>query len=98
MNAGVLGEERTWMRLAPLYLGLAILLLVGCARSTFDCAIGEPRSDCAPGTAGAEKRMQQQQDAKTFNTIDDARCRSFAKDSQSYLDCRRKAAETRKTF
>jgi hypothetical protein len=71
------------MRLAPLYLGLAILLLVGCARSTFDCAIGEPRSDCAPGTAGAEKRMQQEQDAKTFNAIDDARCRSFAKDSKA---------------
>jgi hypothetical protein len=86
------------MRLTPLYSALMILLLVGCARSTFDCAIGEVRNDCAPGTAGAEKRIQQEQEAKTFNTIDDARCRSFAKDSQSYLDCRRKAAETRKTF
>jgi hypothetical protein len=86
------------MRMAPLYLGLASLLIVGCAGHSFDCVIGEARNDCAPGTAGNEKRVQQEQEAKDLSTIDDARCRAYAKDAQSYLECRRRAAENRKPF
>ena len=86
------------MRLVPLYLALASLLIAGCAGHSFDCVIGEARSDCAPGTAGHEKKVQQEQETKTFSAIDDARCRSYAKDAQSYLECRRKAAEDRKSF
>jgi hypothetical protein len=67
------------MRLPALFLGLASLLLVACARNTVDCAMGEARSDCAPGTAGAEKRALQEEAARTFETIDDTRCRSFTK-------------------
>jgi hypothetical protein len=86
------------MRLPALFLGLASLLLVACARNTVDCAMGEARSDCAPGTAGAEKRALQEEAARTFETIDDTRCRSFANDLQSYLECRRKVANARQSF
>jgi len=86
------------MRLPTLFLGFASLLLVACARNSLDCAIGEARSDCAPGTAGAEKRALQEEAARTFDAIDDTRCRSFAKDLQSYLECRRKAEKTRESF
>jgi hypothetical protein len=86
------------MRIALIFAGLASLLVVGCAGYSFDCVVGEARSDCAPGTPGGEKRVQQEQEARTFSAIDDARCRSFAKDSQGYYECRRKMEETRKTF
>jgi hypothetical protein len=86
------------MRLAAVFLGLASLLLVACARNSLDCAMGEARSDCASGTAGAEKRALQEEAAKTFDAIDDTRCRSFANDSRSYLECRRKAADARQSF
>ena len=86
------------MRLTAIFLGLASFLLVACARNAIDCAMGEARSDCAPGTAGAEKKAQLEEAAKTFNAIDDARCRSFSTDSQSYFECRRKAAGARQSF
>jgi hypothetical protein len=86
------------MRLALLFPALASLLIVGCARHSIDCAMGEALSDCAPGTAGSEKRLQQEQDAKALNAIDETRCHSFGKDSSQYLDCRRRAAEARKSF
>jgi hypothetical protein len=86
------------MRLAAVFLGLVSLLLVACARNSIDCAMGEARSDCAPGTAGAEKKAQQEEATKTFEAIDDARCRSFNRDPQSYLACRRKAADARQPF
>jgi hypothetical protein len=86
------------MRLALLFPALASLLIVGCARHSIDCAMGEAHSDCAPGTAGSEKRLQQEQDAKALNAIDEARCHSFGKESSQYLDCRRRAAEARKSF
>jgi len=86
------------MRLPALFLALASFLLVACARNSLDCAMGEPRSDCAPGTAGAEKRALQEETARTFDAIDDTRCRSLANDSQSYLACRRKAADARQSF
>ena len=86
------------MRSALTVAGLVSLLVAGCAGHSFDCAIGEARSDCAPGTPGAERRVQQEQETKTFSAIDDARCRSLAKDSQSYYECRRKTEETRKSF
>ena len=85
------------MRLALLFPACS-LLIVGCARHSIDCAMGEAHSDCAPGTAGSEKRLQQEQDAKALNAIDEARCHSFAKDSQSYYECRSKMEETRKSF
>jgi len=86
------------MRIALIFAGFASLLVVGCAGHSFDCVIGEARSDCAPGTPGGEKRVQQEQEARTFSAIDDARCRSLAKDSLGYYECRRKMEETRKTF
>jgi len=86
------------MRLPALFLGLASLLLVACARNSLDCAMGEARSDCAPGTPGAEKRSLQEEAARTFDAIDDTRCRSFANNLQSYLECRRKAENARQSF
>jgi hypothetical protein len=86
------------MRLAALCLVLASPLIAGCAGHSFDCAIGEVHSDCAPGTAGHEKRVQLEQETKTISAIDDARCRSYARDTQSYLECRRRMAEHRKPF
>jgi len=93
------GNTRTIRkRLAVMFAGLASLLVVGCAGNSFDCAIGEAHTDCAPGTPGAERRLQQEQEAKTFSAIDDARCRSLANDSQGYYECRHKAEERRKLF
>jgi hypothetical protein len=86
------------MRPALIIAGIVSLLVAGCAGHSFDCAIGEARSDCAPGTPGGEKRVQQEQEARTFSAIDDARCRSLAKDSQGYYECRHKMEETRKSF
>ncbi len=86
------------MRLTAVFLGLASLLLVACARNAIDCAMGEVRNDCAPGTAGAERKAQQEEAAKAFNAIHDARSRSFSRDSQSYLICRGKAANARQSF
>jgi len=86
------------MRLTAVFLGLASFLLVACARNTIDCAMGEARIDCAPGTAGAEKKVQLEEAAKTFDAIDDARCRSYSRDSLGYLECRSKAAGSRQSF
>jgi len=86
------------MRLTAVFLGLASLLFVACTRNAIDCAMGEVRNDCAPGSAGAERKAQQEEAAKTFNAIDDARCRSFSRDSQSYLVCRGKATDARQSF
>ena len=66
------------MRPALIVAGIVSLLFAGCAGHSFDCVIGEARSDCAPGTPGGEKRVQQEQEARTFSAIDDARCRSLA--------------------
>jgi|GEM_PF-910161 hypothetical protein len=93
------GQPRTvQIRPALIIAGIVSLLVAGCAGHSFDCAIGEARSDCAPGTPGGEKRVQQEQEARTFSAIDDARCRSLAKDSQGYYECRHKMEETRKSF
>lgn len=75
---------------------LAGLLIGGCAEhpaNSFDCTMGVGRSDCAPGTAGYKERAEQQEAARSFAAMDDARCRSYGVEpgSQAYVDCRRRA-------
>ena len=86
------------MRPALIVAEIVSLLVAGCAGHSFNYVIGGFRSDCAPGTPGGEKRVQQEREARTFSAIDDARCRSLTKNSQSYYECRSKMEETRKSF
>jgi hypothetical protein len=89
------------MRLTPLILVLAGVLMAGCAGHSADCALGTSvRGDCAPGTEGHARMMQQQQDAKATAAIDDARCRSYGGDpgSPAYIECRRQKMSDRKLF
>jgi hypothetical protein len=81
------------MRLTPLILVFACVLFAGCAGHSVDCAMGADHSDCAPGTAGHDVMVQQQEATKSFAAIDDARCRSYGAEpgSQAYVDCRRRA-------
>lgn len=88
------------MRLAPLMLVLASLLMSGCASQTVDCSMGAGHNGCAPGTKEYEQLMQQQQDAKSEGAIDDAACRSFGAQpgTPAYATCRRKRAADRHMF
>ena len=87
------------MRLSSAAAVLAGLLLLGCAGHSVDCETGAANKDCAPGTEGHARLLQQQQDNKTVEGIDDTRCRSFAQPgSQAYLACRRRAEGDRKRF
>jgi len=89
------------MRLTPLILMLASVLLAGCAGHSADCTLGTTvRSDCAPGTEGHARMMQQQQDVKATAAIDDARCRSYGGEpgSPAYMECRRQKNSDRKVF
>jgi hypothetical protein len=82
------------MRLTPLLLVLACVLVTGCAGHSAVCSSGVARSDCPPGTEGYERMKQAQQDAKAIVEIDDARCRSQGAEpgSEAYATCRRRAA------
>ncbi|HET7850842.1 MAG TPA: hypothetical protein VFL51_17465 [Pseudolabrys sp.] len=87
------------MRLAPFAGLLACLLLAACAGHSLECETGTAREDCAPGTEGHARLLEQREDARTIDALDDARCRSFAPPgSQAYLACRRRAANDRSSF
>ena len=87
------------MRLTFSAVVLAGLLLAGCAGHSVDCETGGSTKDCAPGTEGHARLVQQQRDNETVEGIDDARCRAFARpNSQAYLACRRRAEDDRKRF
>ena len=87
------------MRRAPLILLLAILL-AGCASHSLECATGTPRADCAKGTEGHDALVHQQQDKKTVDSIDDARCRAYGAQpgSPDYIACRRRTSQDRKNY
>jgi hypothetical protein len=87
------------MRLGPFAAPLAGLLLAACAGHSLECETGSPREDCAPGTEGHARLLEQREDAKAVDAVDDARCRSFAPPgSEAYLACRRRAANDRSSF
>jgi hypothetical protein len=85
------------MRQMPLIFMFASILMGGCAGHSTDCAMGVGHSDCAPGTAGHEVMVQQQQADKSVAAIDDARCRSYGAEpgSPAYTECRRRATANR---
>ncbi len=87
------------MRPAPFLVLLGGLLLAACAGHSLECETGAAREDCAPGTEGHTRLLEQREDAKTVDAVDDARCRSIAQSgSQAYLACRRRAADDRNSF
>ena len=81
-------------------LMLASVSIAGCAGHSTDCASGASETDCAPGTAGYEQKIQKEQDAKAVASIDDARCLSLGGDRGSpvYLECRRRATSDRQSL
>jgi hypothetical protein len=91
------------MRLTPLLLLLANILMVGCARQSVDCTMGAGHNGCAPGTKEYEQyeqMVQQHQDAKTADEMDDTLCRSYGAQpgTAGYTECRRKRAGDRQMF
>ena len=85
------------MRLAPLIVLLAGVLMAGCAGNSVDCAVGSAHGNCAPGTEGHRLMVQQQQYDKNVGEIDDAACRSYAQPgSPAYAECRRQRDADRK--
>jgi len=88
------------MRLAPLIVVLASVLMAGCARHSVDCSMGAGHNGCTQGTKEYEQMVQQQQDAKTVTEIDDALCRSYGAEpgSAAYAECRRKKTGDRQLF
>ena len=88
------------MRLAPPLLMLTSILISGCAGHSVDCAMGAGHNGCTPGTKEYEQMVQQQQDAKSSDDIDDAVCRSFGAEpgSAAYTECRRKRTGDRQLF
>ena len=88
------------MRLTSLMVVLAGAVVAGCAGHSVDCTMGNGQTGCAPGTEGYQRMLQQQQDAKTTATIDDARCRSYGAEpgSPAYVACRRKTIADHKSL
>jgi hypothetical protein len=88
------------MRLAPLMLVLMSILISGCAGHSVDCTMGAGYNGCTPGTKEYEQMVQQLQDAKSSDDIDDAVCRSFGAEpgSTAYAECRRKRTGDRQLF
>jgi hypothetical protein len=85
------------MRSVALITLAATLLTAGCAGQSIDCITGTSSRDCAPGTIGHQQMVQERQSDDTVASIDDARCRSYASyGSPEYVDCRRRAANTRR--
>jgi hypothetical protein len=79
----------------------ASLLITGCAGNSInaiECAAGTTTKNCAEGTIGHQQMVQEQEADDTTGAIDDAKCRSFtAPGSQAYSECRRRAANDRKS-
>ena len=88
------------MRLAPPLLMLTSILISGCAGHSVDCVMGAGHNGCTPETKEYEQMVQQQQDAKSSDDIDDAVCRSFGAEpgSAAYTECRRKRTGDRQLF
>ena len=87
------------MRLAPLILVLASVLISGCASQSVDCTMGVGHNGCVPGTKEYEEMEQKQQDAKMAAEVDDARCQSYgARGTPGYLECRRRATEDQQSL
>jgi len=85
------------MRLSICLLLVAGLLMGGCASQSEHCGELIARAGCPPGTPGHEAEKQQQLDARTLATIDDARCQSYAglPGSPAYARCRADIAAKR---
>ena len=82
-------SQESGMRLTPLMLVLASILIAGCAGHSVDCAVGVGHSDCAPDTAGHEVVKQEQQADKSVAAIDDAKCSAYTDPgSAAYNQCR----------
>ena len=88
------------MRIAPRLLILTSIFISGCASQSVDCTMGAGHNGCTSGTKEYEQMIQQQQDAKTGDDIDDAVCRSFGAEpgSTAYAECRRKRIGDRRLF
>jgi hypothetical protein len=88
------------MRLAPLMVVLASVLVASCASQSVDCSMGAGHNGCTSGTKEYEQMVQQQQDAKALAEIDDAMCRSYGAEpgSPAYAECRRKKTGDRQIF
>ena len=88
------------MRLATIMLVLTNILISGCASHSVDCTMGAGHNGCTPGTKEYEQMVQQQQDAKSSDDIDDAVCRSFGAEpgSAAYAECRPKRTGDRQLF
>jgi hypothetical protein len=70
-------------------VAFAVISLSGCTIRSIDCALGTPHVDCAKDTAGYKAAQEEQQAKKVFETIDDARCKSYGEPgSPSYAQCR----------
>jgi hypothetical protein len=85
------------MRITPFVLVFVSILIGGCAGHSAGCTTGTSEADCAPGTAGYEQKVQQQEYEKSVSGIDDARCLAYGADrgSLAYEECRRKATASR---
>jgi hypothetical protein len=84
------------MRLAPLLLVLTSILISGCAKHSVDCTMGVGQNGCTPETPEYKQMLQQKQDAKMGDTIDEVLCRSYGEPgSTAYAECRRKRTEDR---
>lgn len=73
-----------------IFVGFAVISLSGCntVRSV-DCALGTPHEDCAKDTAGYQAAQEEKQAKQVFETIDDARCKSYGEPgSPKYAQCR----------
>ena len=88
------------MRLATLLLMLTCILISGCASHSVDCTMGAGHNGCTPGTKEYEQMVQQQEDTKASDDIDDAVCRSFGAEpgTPAYTECRRKRTEDSQLF
>lgn len=82
------------MRLSPLMLVLATVLISGCASHPIDCSKGVGQNGCVPGTSEYDEMEQKHEETKVTAEIDDARCQAYgARGTPGYIDCRRRAAQ-----
>jgi hypothetical protein len=83
------------LRLRPVMLVLASLLIHGCATSSVvDCSKGVGQNGCVPGTEQYEEMVRKKQEAESVAVVDDIRCQAFgARGTPGYAACRRRATE-----
>jgi hypothetical protein len=61
--------------------------------------MGVGQNGCTPETPEYKQILQQKQDAKMGDTIDEVLCRSYGEPgSTAYVECRRKRTEDRQLF